>query len=225
MSVTMDIKFDPASFNNLRRSIEHRTKVLNESTAKTITKASLKVLVSLRAAAKQSPKLRQIVDNPKLAELTSYTVSFDKNGKQRNRKKVARNGFAPFAVEIWRNGVKSVVPAFGAKTKSEVQELPLAKIKKQGLAKSSITWMMGKLGGPSSAKQKEIQGVASVVTQHQGRMKYNRTIRVIMENKLLYIMSALQGGKHDVTQALDNAAKMLRSDTQRALDRMAKSHE
>jgi hypothetical protein len=43
-----------------------------------------------------------------------------------------------------------------------------------------------------------------------------------MSNRLKYVLSALKGGKRDVSTALDRAREMLKSDTRRALKKAVK---
>lgn len=231
----VSIEFAQGSFDRLRRSAQARSRVLNEDMRKTLTKTSLKVLVALRASAKTSPKKRPVQE----ARQFYFYGEKEKSARMQERIKTwyaqhspasktgrhlsgyvsasqRKGGYQFVAVKSRKRGEHVLLPIYGATKKSEANKSPKRIIRKQGLARSSFTWMMGALGGGGSSQQPEIPGVTSV-TKGATQSKTSSTLSVKMSNRLNYILSALKGGKRDVSTALDRARAMLMSDTRRAL--------
>lgn len=132
---------------------------------------------------------------------------------------------AKYAIEKWRQR-KSVllIRISGAQSVKEAKEvarqkmLRQYKIMRRGLAKSSFTWMMGKLGPRSGSQdmQPEIPGATSVrktATPTGGAWR----LSIKMLNEISYILTSLSGGRRDVHTALERARSMLVYDTKRAL--------
>jgi hypothetical protein len=231
------IEFSKGSFDRLRRSAQARSRVLNEDMRVTLKKTSLKVLVALRASTRKSPKKRQLYEagEMSMSDRFRHTRMQDKiqdwykqHGAPKTKSgrhlptsvytsKAQRNEDFKFAAIKQRYpGEHKLLPIFGAEKKAEAKKSKKLTIKKQGLARSSFTWMMGALGSGGSAQQPEISGVTSVTkgaTQAEGSTR----LSVKMSNRLKYVLSALKGGKRDVSTALDRAREMLMSDTRRAL--------
>ena len=232
------IEFSKGSFDRLRRSVQARSRVLNEDMRTTLIKTSLKVLVALRASARKSPKKRKLfeVGEMSMSDRFRHTRMQDKiqdwykqHGAPKTKSgrhlptsvytsKAQRNEDFKFAAIKQRYpGEHKLLPIFGAEKKAEAKKSKKLTIKKQGLARSSFTWMMGALGsGGGSAQQPEISGVTDV-TKSSTQSKDSTRLSVKMSNRLKYALSALKGGKRDVSTALDRAREMLKSDTRRAL--------
>jgi hypothetical protein len=234
----VSIEFSKGSFDRLRRSAQARSRVLNEDMRTTLTKTSLKVLTALRASARKSPPKRKVQEivrgffrqtgesrSARMQDrIQAWYEMHPESRKTGERRKLAgyipiseRRGEYKFAaIKTRKPGEAIIMPIYGATKKSEANKSKKRIIKKAGLAKSSFTWMMGKLGSGGSAPQSEISGVTGV-TKTASTTDGSTTLSVKMRNDLKYILSALQGGKRDVSTALDRAREMLMSDTRRAL--------
>lgn len=243
--MNMNIKFSPGTFDRLRRSAQARSRVLNEDMRKTLIKTSMKVLVALRASAKVSPKKRDLYETKAMSMdnrfrhtrmqdhiqdwYKQHGAPKKKTGRtlhpsQYTSKAERSEDFKFAAIKRRFAGEYKLFPMRGVEKVSEAEKSKKLIIKKQGLARSSFTWMMGKLGSgmaSGTAKQREITGVTNVAkgsTQSAGSTR----LFIKMVNELGYIISSLQGGKKDVSSALERARNMLRSETKNALKRMVK---
>lgn len=203
MSVTM--QFIPGSLERFRRSMQARSKLLHEDQKVVLTKASIKALTALRASAEKSGRKREIIKNP---DRTIEKATQHGRHKSRHPK---------WAIHILSQKKETYLPVRGARTMADAKLHPAANIKNQGLAKSSFTWMMGKLGSKQGGGISEMFGVTSVdkVTKFEGLTMF---LKIRMVNKLNYIQKAFKmGGDQAVASALARAREMLNSDTRRAL--------
>lgn len=234
--------FDQGSMDKLRRTMMARQKVLNEDIRKTVQKTTMKVLTSLRAAAKVAPPKREVVEEGGKFTQEERKESFDKDQKIQawyaaHGSAKHKRGHLPLSLYIPRklrggwefSAVKSrypaerkLLPVIGAKKLSEAQNSPQAKIKARKLARSSFTWIMGKLGSGGSAEQREIMGVASA-QRYTGRIGQSVTrIGIMFENKLRYVFGALTCGRN-ITPILANARAMLRGETMNSLKKLKRA--
>lgn len=233
----VSIQFTPGSLARLRRSAMARSRLLNEDTRKTLVKTSLKVLTALRASARVSKPKRNVVKNPHFKKPTSKRARqlhhiqkwYVEHGKAAPGD--TADYFNRFAIErlTQNKGTRYLpIPLAGKISEAKQQaerDMPEKYLLnkphgKRGLARASFTWMMGKLGAGGGAEHPEISGVSSVV-KSQRTDGAGMVLAIRMQNKLGYIMKALQGGRRDVKTALDRARAMLMSDARRALKRMA----
>lgn len=237
----VSIEFSKGSFDRLRRSAQARSRVLNEDMSKTLVKTTLKVLVALRATAKKSPKKRDLYETRAMSmdnrfrhtRMQDHIQDWYKQHGVRKKtgrtlppsqytSKDERNDEFKFAAIKRRFvGEYKLFPMPGVEKESEAKKSKKLLIKKRGLAVSSFTWMMGKLGAGGSAEisQNDVKGGQSAIdvikgsTQQQG----STSLSIKLSNRLNYIISSLRGGKRDISTAMDRAREMLMSDTRRAL--------
>lgn len=231
------LQFAPGSFDKLRRSVEKRSRLLNEDIRKTLIKTSVKILTALRASAKVSPAKRDLYEARAMSLDTRFKHTrmqnkiqdwYKTHGPARNKtgrqlppsvytKKGERTGDFKFAAIKRRYaGEYKLFPMNGVEKEAVAKKSTKLIIKKRGIAKSSFTWMMGKLGAGGSAQQKEEPGATSV--QKSSRTEGNSTVLSInLLNQIKYILTALRGGKKDAFSALQRARSMLVYDTKRAL--------
>lgn len=237
----LSVTLDPVAMAKLRRTMMARQKVLNEDIRKSVRKATMKVLVSLRASAKIAPPRRSVVEEQKRFTVEERKHSFlvDANIQEWYRVSGSperrRGKHLPVSQYIPRNmrggwlweAIKSrfpqehtPLPIPGAKTESDAKKSPQAKIQRRKLARSSFTWIMGKLGGASHAEQNEMMGLTTA-RQYTGRIGQHVTrFGCEFENKVRYILAALKLGPASVNQALVSARNALHGETVNSLKKM-----
>lgn len=236
----LSINFDKGSMDRLRRTMQARQKVLNEDIRKTLTKTSIKVLMSLRASARVSPKVREVTEEGKQFTLEQRKESFDldkkiqdyykSHGSAKNKRghlplsryipRKDRGGWVWSAIKQRFAEEHKLLPIYGSTfstTESEAKKSNQAKIQNQKLAYRSFGWIMGKLGHPEDSGN-FINGIA-----YANKGQSGNTLYINLENRLRYIFSALHGGKMDVSSALSRARNALHSETVNALKKMAKA--
>lgn len=241
----LTVSIDQRSLDRLRRTMQARQKVLNEDIRKTVRKTTMKVLTSLRADAKIAPPKREVTEEGKAISLDDRKKSFDldrtiqawyaAHGTPDKRRghlptdryipRRLRGGWEWSAIKSRFDSERKLLPIPGATKKSEAKASNQAKIRNRKLARSSFTWIMGKLGGrdETPAHVEKLGMVAG--REYTGRMSGTTQITrfgVEFENKLKYIFGALQSGRGAVTMALVKARNALHAQTVKDLKKLAK---
>jgi hypothetical protein len=206
---------------------------------KAVEKTMVQIIKALSGSTKVSSKLRPIVRNPdprhkvdaRMAMLGVYKYS---------NKKSPRKYFSPikgtgeFGAAIRYVGKDKVLMrvrgAWEVFSRAEMESMNYGSrtiqnhkkriIGRSGLAKSSWSWMLGKLGASAAALQSEIGGTTTVTRINtDGAFNY---FGILGENKLKYIRNALHG-RQDISTAIRRAELMMMYDM-KEITRKAKAN-
>ncbi len=226
INVSIDV---PASdIESLNQTFTRYVAYYKNNIPKAVEKTMVQIIKALSGSTKVSSKLRPIVKNPdpryktdaRVAMLGVYKYSNKKNPRKYFSPIKGTGEFGAAIRYVGRNKVlMRVRGSWEVFSRAELESMNMSSrtiqhhkkriIGRSGLAKSSWSWMLGKLGASAAALQSEIGGTTTITRINQeGGFEY---FGLLGENKLKYIKQALHG-RNDVSTVIKRAEGMMRYD-------------
>jgi hypothetical protein len=239
--IGLNIDVPQRDIDNLNSAFKRFVEYYGGNVKKAVEKTMVQIIKSLSGSTKVSSKKRPIVRNPDPRHKTDARMA-PLGVFKYSQKKDPRKYFSPIrgtgeygAAIRYLPGNKVLMRvrnAWEVFSREELESMQMGDrtiqnhkkriIGRSGLAKSSWSWMLGKLGASMAAKQSEIRGTVGItrINDLAGASQY---FGILSENRLNYIRKALIGGRQPVETVLARATNNMRSTMGEIGPRAAKS--
>ena len=226
--ISLDIEVPQKDIDNLNSAFKRFVEFYGGNVKKAVEKTMVQIIKSLSGSTKVSSKKRPIVKNPDTRYKTDARMAplgvFKYSQKKNPRKYFSPiRGTGEYGAAIrYLPGNKVLMRVRGSWeifTRQELESMQMGDrtiqnhkkriIGRSGLAKSSWSWMLGKLGASMAANQSEIKGSVGVTRMNEqaGAAQY---FGILSENRLNYIRKAFTGGRQPVSTVLARATNNMR---------------